>query len=62
MRKMRLLNEQVYELVSDPSVSDESIHIVHQFLKNLLEEFETQAFCRLRRYTKEMEELQNPPF
>ena len=57
MTKHRLMNEQIHALISDPEVSDESIHVLYHFLSDLLEEFETQAFCRLRRYQQEQEEI-----
>jgi hypothetical protein len=46
-------NNLIDELVSNENVSDESVYMIYQFLENLLHEFESKAFCRLRRYHQE---------
>lgn len=56
MKKNRWVNEAISELVSNRKVSDETVYIVHQFLSDLVLEFEAQAYCRLRRYSKAQEE------
>lgn len=52
MTKHNLCNELINNLITDPDISDESIVVVHQFLTDLLFEFESQALGRLLRYDK----------
>jgi hypothetical protein len=40
-------------LLSDENISDESVYAIYQFLEDLLMEFESKAFCQLRRYNKD---------
>lgn len=57
MKKRNIMNEQMSELIADRNISDESIYVVYQFLNELLHEFESKAFSRLRRYTQEQEAI-----
>jgi hypothetical protein len=58
MKKRNLMDEQISELMANQDISDESIYVVYQFLTDLLAEFESQAYGRLRRYTQEQEKIQ----
>jgi hypothetical protein len=57
MKKRNLMDEQISELISDRDISDESIYVVYQFLTYLLAEFESQAYSRLKRYSKKQEKI-----
>ena len=58
MWENRWVNEAISELISNRNISDETVYIVHQFLSDLVLEFEAQAYCRLRRYSKAQEAKQ----
>ncbi len=60
MTKHNLCNELINNLISDPDISDESIVVVHQFLTDLLFEFESQALGRLKRYDSQRERKIEP--
>lgn len=53
MIKRNLMDEQMNKLISNRDISDESIYVIYQFLTDLLAEFESQAYGRLRRYSDE---------
>lgn len=46
-------NNPIDELMSDENVSDESVYAIHRFLENLILEFESKAFTRLRQHCQE---------
>ena len=46
-------------LMCDENISDESVHAIYQFLEDLLLEFESKAFGRLRRYSQEQQNHKN---
>ena len=47
----------MHELISDRDISDESIYVVYQFLTDLLAEFESKAYSRLKSYHEELEAI-----
>jgi hypothetical protein len=57
MKKRNLMDKQMSELISNRNISDESIYVIYQFLTDLLSEFESQAYGRLRRYIEEHKKL-----
>jgi hypothetical protein len=60
MTKRNFINDQISELINDPDISDESISIIYQFLTDLLLNFESQAFGRLRRYYNQRQKKIDP--
>lgn len=60
MTKHNLCNELINNLIADPDIPDESIVVVHQFLTDLLFEFESQALGRLMRYDNQRQKNIEP--
>lgn len=46
-------------LMRDENVSDESVHAIYQFLEDLMNEFASKSFDRLRRYSQDQENHNN---
>lgn len=44
------------KFILDNNISDEAAYAIYLFLENLLTEFESNAFCKLRRYIKKLDE------
>ena len=47
-----LVSRSIYELISNPDVSDESVYLICEFLTDFLSEFEAQADARIRRHLR----------
>ena len=58
MKKRKLMDMHMDELIANRDISDESIYVIYQFLTDLLTEFETKAFGRLRSYNEDQKALQ----
>ena len=49
-------NDWIDEFIHNKDLSDESICAIYSFLEQILIEFETKAFCKLRSYIQAHEE------